>query len=74
MIGQKTIGDVFVLLWQHRAGGVNQRAAGLYIASAVVHNGALDVRQCRKLLWILIADIRLLADDAKTGARHIAHQ
>ena len=68
---QEVAHNIFVLPREHRARGIYQHAAGLHARRKTGENVALNGRQTRKLRRIFEADLRLLADDAQTGARHI---
>ena len=69
---QKNICYLLVFLGQDRAGGIDQRAAGSYIAGAVRENRRLNFGQTGKLGGILVAHVGLFANDAQTGAGHVA--
>ena len=71
MLRQEGIDHILILSGQHRAGGIHQHPAGGHVLCLVFQNGTLQGRQCFQLLQILIADVRLFADDAQTRAGHI---
>ena len=68
MVGEKLVRHLAVLLRQNGAGGVEQQPAGLHITPGVLQDRRLRHRQGEELVRLLVADLRLLADDAKPRA------
>ena len=71
---RKAVRHVLIFLRQHRAGGVDaacRRAAHSRRRSPGCPRWIAG--QLRQLLGILVADIRLLADDAQSRAGHVRH-
>ena len=65
VFGEKSLRDGPVLLRQDGAGGIKERPAGLHVPGGVVQDGPLHRREAREGGGVLVADIRLLADDAE---------
>ena len=73
MLRQEGIRYLLVFLRQNGAGGIHQHAAGGHILGGVVQQRRLNHRQGEQIVCLFVADVRLLPDDAQTGAGSI-HQ
>ena len=67
----KAVGNLLILLFKNRTGGVKQLPAGCNIVRNIVQNALLNSGKAKNLLFGLQPNFRLLPDDAETGAWHI---
>ena len=71
MRAQKIPHHILVLAREHRARRIHQHTARTHARCKALENVALDDRQLRERRRVFEADLRLLADNAQSRARHV---